>query len=61
MKIAFEDRAQRDKEMTREEAIKELKEMIKYEWRTYKTSTAKTHVTALEMAIKALEQEPYSE
>lgn len=44
--------------MTREKAIEELKEMIEYEWGTYFTNTAKTHVTALEMAIKALEQEP---
>lgn len=44
--------------MTREEAREELKEMIEYEWGTYFTNTAKKHVTALEMAIKALEQEP---
>ena len=44
--------------MTREEAIKELKEMIKYEWGTYQTKTAKIYVKALNMAIKALEQEP---
>lgn len=45
--------------MTREEAREELKEMIEYEWGTYFTNTAKKHVTALEMAIKALEQEPF--
>lgn len=47
--------------MTREEAREELKEMIEYEWGTYFTNTAKKHVTALEMAIKALEQEPILE
>lgn len=45
--------------MTREEAREELKEMIEYEWGTYFTNTAKKHVTALEMAIKELEQEPF--
>lgn len=44
--------------MTREEAREELKEMIEYEWGTYFTNTAKKHVTALEMAIKELDQEP---
>lgn len=44
--------------MTNSEAIKELKEMIKYEWGTYQTETAKKHVEALNMAIKALEKEP---
>lgn len=42
--------------MTREEAIKELKEMIDYEWNTYQTKTAKIYVEALTMAIEALEQ-----
>lgn len=45
--------------MTREEAREELKEMIEYEWGTYFTNTAKKHVTALEMAIKELDQEPF--
>lgn len=44
--------------MTREQSIKELEEMIKYEWGTYQTKTARTYVEALDMAIKALEQEP---
>ena len=42
--------------MTKSEAIKELKEMIRYEWATYQTETAKKHVEALNMAIKALSE-----
>ena len=44
--------------MTREDAIKKLEEMIKYDWGTYQTKTARIYVNALNMAIEALEQEP---